>query len=309
MDTSGKPKKQACDNCRRRKLKCNRQHPCDKCENALLYCLYTDVLQRKGPKFRHYYPRSSASSTTGEPQSPTSPTIPTTPQSEVSGDLEPRSISSSGPTMTGSTPSAVEPEEMGLYGSPPVSENSTCTSFPTALRMSSVVAIAHVNIYLKYLSPIMPVVNPSQVLEDAGQVNRLSPGRYAFLASLCAATHLQLKLDGHDLSQDSNEPSGAADSPAGLSLSGNALLAEAVRARSGHDMVGNPSLDNLLASSFLFICYSNLSKEDHAWFYLCQAVSMVYILGLNRESSYAGLPPQEAETKRLIFWLLFVTER
>lgn len=305
MDATPKPRKQACDNCRRRKLKCNRHHPCDKCENALLYCLYTDILQRKGPKFRHYYPRSSASSTAEESHSPSSATFPTTPQSEASGDLEPRT----GPTMTGSATSVVDPEEIGFYGSPPGADNPGATSSPAVMRMSSVVAIAHVNIYMKYLYPIMPVVNSSQILEDAGQVNRLSAGRYAFLASLCAATHLQLKLDGHDISQDSSVPCGTGDGPTGLSLSGGALLAEAVRARSGYDMVGHPNLDNLLASFFLFICYKNLSKEDHAWFYVCQAVSMVYILGLNRESSYAGLVPQEAEMKRLVFWLLFVTER
>lgn len=48
--------KQACDNCRRRKIKCNRAHPCDKCQRLLLSCSYSDVLQRKGPKFRTLYP-------------------------------------------------------------------------------------------------------------------------------------------------------------------------------------------------------------------------------------------------------------
>lgn len=51
-----KASKQACDNCRRRKIKCNRAHPCDKCQRLLLSCSYCDVLQRKGPKFRTIYP-------------------------------------------------------------------------------------------------------------------------------------------------------------------------------------------------------------------------------------------------------------
>lgn len=51
-----KASKQACDNCRRRKIKCNRAQPCDKCQRLLLSCSYCDVLQRKGPKFRTLYP-------------------------------------------------------------------------------------------------------------------------------------------------------------------------------------------------------------------------------------------------------------
>ena len=51
-----KASKQACDNCRRRKIKCNRAQPCDKCQRLLLSCSYYDVLQRKGPKFRTLYP-------------------------------------------------------------------------------------------------------------------------------------------------------------------------------------------------------------------------------------------------------------
>jgi hypothetical protein len=51
--------KQACDNCRRRKIKCDREYPCDKCRRLLLSCSYTDILQRKGPKLRHLYPLAS----------------------------------------------------------------------------------------------------------------------------------------------------------------------------------------------------------------------------------------------------------
>ncbi|OQD74723.1 hypothetical protein PENANT_c168G05363 [Penicillium antarcticum] len=47
--------KQACDNCRRRKIKCSRDLPCDKCQRLLLSCSYSDVLRRKGPKFRTSY--------------------------------------------------------------------------------------------------------------------------------------------------------------------------------------------------------------------------------------------------------------
>lgn len=92
-------------------------------------------------------------------------------------------------------------------------------------------------------------------------------------------------------------------------MSGEELLAEAVRARKDCDPVDEMSIESLLTSFFLFAAYGNLDKQDHAWFYLCQATSMVFTLGLHRESTYSELSAEDAEEKRRIFWLLFVTER
>lgn len=44
--------KQSCDNCRRRKTKCNRVRPCNNCERLSLSCSYYDIMQRKGRKPR-----------------------------------------------------------------------------------------------------------------------------------------------------------------------------------------------------------------------------------------------------------------
>ena len=74
-------------------------------------------------------------------------------------------------------------------------------------------------------------------------------------------------------------------------------------------MVDEINMENLLTSFFLFAAYGNLDRQDQAWFYLCQTTSMVFTLGLQRESTYSKLSVEEAEEKRRVFWLLFVTER
>ncbi|EGC41089.1 transcription activator [Histoplasma capsulatum var. duboisii H88] len=279
------PMKQVCDNCRRRKLKCNRLCPCDRCQGALLRCTYTDILQRKGPKFRTFYPRSSTSSTGDE--SPQPNPIPTPPNSIILGDFDPglsqtaHSFFSPGPRIS--------PDDSG------------CEDFPKPQsppsRLSAPVIVAHVNVYLKYLFPIMPVFSPAQVLADSGEPERLSPQRYAFLVALCAATHIQLKLDGPTDNGQSDE------------ISGEDLLSEALRARSEYDLIETPSIDSLLTSFYLFASYGNLDKQDHAWYYLCQALFMAHTLGLHQESSYRAFDLIEAEERRRVFWLLFVTER
>ena len=92
-------------------------------------------------------------------------------------------------------------------------------------------------------------------------------------------------------------------------MSGDSLLAEAVRARREYDPIEHSNIDNLLTSFFLFAAYGNMDQQDYAWFYLSQSVSLANTLGLHRELTYASLGSSEAEEKRRIFWLLFVTER
>jgi Fungal specific transcription factor domain len=162
---------------------------------------------------------------------------------------------------------------------------------PTALQ-------AHVNIYLKYLYPIMPVLNAEQALADSQDPERLTPERYAFITALCAATHVQLQLDE------------VVDSTSSSSYSGIGLLTEATNARAKcNNICDHVTIESLLTSFFLFAAYGNLDRHDQAWFYLSQATSMSHTLGLHRESTYAEFAAAEAEERRRVFWLLFVTER
>lgn len=315
-----KTAKQACDNCRRRKIKCNRANPCDKCKRLLLSCSYRDILQRKGPKFRTLYPLAPLHPLSAQyhrtaghrhlyevginglsdvcrykQNSPALPAFPTADGQAPAGCYAPcwRNSSHELVSSPGSTDSQSEPGGNHVR--------------PYARRLSSPIVLAHVNVYLKYLFPIMPVVRTEQLLLDSQDPESLSPQRYAFMAALCAATHIQLKLDGADPVSNSSHRNATAD---GSSLmSGEALLSEAVRAREEYDVIENVNVETLLTSFFLFAAYGNLDKQDHAWFYLCQSISMAHTLGLHRESTYSNMDSEEAEEKRRVFWLLFVTER
>lgn len=311
--------KQACDNCRRRKIKCSRELPCDKCQRLLLSCSYSDVLRRKGPKFRTLYPLApvhplSARNDATQDQlyvdqdnfsdpsayrlsSPASPAFAVSDAHYASSHDASDTLSQLPPPELVSSPDSTDSTV----------EWASSLPQPHPPRLTPQILLAHVNVYLKYLFPIMPIVRGEELRCDSQQPERLSPRRYAFLASLCAATHIQLKLDGATPVPDPVRLQSLGD---GHSLvSGEKLLAEAVRARRECDIVEDISIENLLTSFFLFASYGNLDKQSQAWFYLCQATSMVFTLGLNRESTYAEYSAEEAEERRRVFWLLFITER
>lgn len=193
---------------------------------------------------------------------------------------------------SGSSPSSSSPSTTCV--TPPMG----CDVSSPTRRVSPTVLLAHVTVFLKHLYPIMPVFDSNQVLQDCEQVETLSPSRYAFLLALCAATHLQLNLD---VKQDYGAPRS--------SEHGKHLVAEALRALRGFDPIKNLQIDTVLSSFFLFAAYGNMDQQDHAWFYLSQSISYAYALNLHREQTYASLPSAEAELRRRVFWLLFITER
>lgn len=174
-------------------------------------------------------------------------------------------------------------------------------------RLPSIALLAHVNIHLKYLYPIMPVVSPEQVLHDSQDPLSLSPERYAFITALCAATHSQLELDEAKIEVDINIDSTSASLSC---FSGIELLTEATDARGKcSNICEYVTVESLLTSFFLFATYGNLDLHDQAWFYLSQATTMAHTLGLHRENTYSEFGAGESEERRRVFWLLFVTER
>lgn len=323
MSTKQSKPKQACDNCRRRKIKCSRELPCDKCNRLLLSCSYSDILRRKGPKFRTLYPLAPIHPLSSRQDPPEHM------YSEDTGTGEIPDYQFNSPILPGfviadsqftgqdfsDTFSHLQPPELV---SSPGSTNSTVESAngyghgyarPAARRLSPQILLVHVNIYLKYLFPIMPVVRADQLRLDCHQPGQLSAQRYAFLASLCAATHIQLKLDGATPVPDPARLQGMSIGDGHSLMSGEELLSEAVRARLDCDVLEELSTESLLTSFFLFASYGNLDRQDQAWFFLCQATSFAFTLGLHRESTYAEYEVEAAEERRRVFWLLFITER
>ena len=62
-------------------------------------------------------------------------------------------------------------------------------------------------------------------------------------------------------------------------------------------------------SIFLFTYFSNHERHGKAWHYIQEGVTFSDNLNLDDESFYARLDPIEAQWRRRLYWLLFITER
>ncbi|KAH0496669.1 hypothetical protein TgHK011_004020 [Trichoderma gracile] len=306
-----KPPQQVCDNCRFRKMKCDRGLPCSNCVVSSIPCRYLHTLRRKGPRGGKGRRLSQIRQGLAEPDrnhfevsTPGSAQM----QFGVLGEQEAasrrsRSGSGDGRGAGGGTGGGASQQQQqqnpSLLGLAAATEHDR--------QRLSVALAAHVQVFMKHLFPIMPVVNDRQLLADSLRLDTLSPSRYAFLLSLCAATRIQLKLDKAEEYDETavGINTSSLDSP----LTGEALLGAAEQARLQFNVVDDLSLDTLLTSFFLFAGYGNLEKHTHAWFYLNQAISLALSMGLHSEAAYSNLDEGEREIRRRIFWLLFVTER
>ncbi|KAJ5158364.1 transcriptional regulator family: Fungal Specific TF [Penicillium coprophilum] len=216
----------ACDNCRRRKVRCNREQPCGKCREVSLNCRYTSVARRKGPKGR------------------TAPVLSALLSSTESSPLE------STPTNTNDATifpvSFLEDQllpSMPEYGSIDLNTIGLAREITTSpvvqQRMPPVLLQAHVKIFLKHLFPIMPVLDADSVTLDSLHPETLSSRRYALLLALCAATHLQLNLDKSDGSPFEE-----------VSPCGQSLIDQALRSLQEFDPLDVPHVDSVLTSFF-----------------------------------------------------------
>lgn len=170
----------------------------------------------------------------------------------------------------------------------------------------SISLVAHIQAFLKYIFPIMPVVDGDELLTDAIRLDDLIPSRYAVIISLCAATRAHLKLDN---AENSIGDGPGANIPPEPQLTTEMLISMAESSLRQYNIIDDYSLDSILSSFFLFAAYGNLDNARHAWFYLNQSISLAQALDITRESGYINLPEGEREVRRRVFWLLFVTER
>ncbi|KAG5765442.1 hypothetical protein H9Q72_006471 [Fusarium xylarioides] len=259
MSTIPVKRGQVCDNCRFRKVKCDRGLP--------------------SPPGTTSNSREDAST---DPQ------------------LNAQSFSSP-PTNIDTAPQPEPEPESDSTTSP---NDATIDTGDLCKRMS-LSLVAHVRLFQRFLYPIMPVVD-DDILADAARLDDIPPSRYALILAICAATRMQLRLDKRI---DNCENDLNAQIPAEPRLTGDMLVNLAETSLRQYSVIDDTTLDSVLVSFFLFASYGNLNDPRHAWFYLNQSITLAQSLDLTKESGYYGLPAEQREKRRRVFWLLFVTER
>ncbi|KAL6712634.1 hypothetical protein ACN47E_000511 [Coniothyrium glycines] len=159
-----------------------------------------------------------------------------------------------------------------------------------------------IDFFFAHVYPTQPVLHRQKAQEAAVNMER-STEAYCMIVSLCAYVMIQANmpvsssvLSRSDMAQMSNM---------GI---GHVLLEESVRVRQSFDFRENPTHWTVLTSWFYSGAYFGLGRENTAWVYLRDATSQAQLLGMHDEETYKH-DPLDISRKRVLYWLLFITER
>lgn len=339
--------KRACDCCRKRKVRCDGESPCGPCRKATIRCAYLQAPKKKGPKGLRsarvlHALRKIDQSASLTPDGPLSPGALQEGLSQWYGS------SSSSPiplpnhsTIDGAMPTSTPAEPLttgyGYYGPPepqsfatlpqmnrrvlpidqsmsqlwPAQPSQPQQSYyapplrpqPAVPRILNQRFLPYVQLFFEHLYFIMPVVDEQIYLDPYmyNSSNYMPPETYAFLCALCAATIVQ--LDAATAVPEVEPLPGRPVSAAEM------FIEECLKVRQEIDYIGSSTIFTVMTSFFIFAYYGNKESSDKAWHYLQEAISFAENLEMDDENSLLKLDPLEAQWRRRLYWLLFITER
>jgi hypothetical protein len=173
----------------------------------------------------------------------------------------------------------------------------------TAGLLSSDLVGVCVEYFFNNLYPTLPILHRGRVQQTIMAMDH-SIEAYCKITSLCSFVLFQpnIVLPPHGrLSGDFGQVA-----PSGLA---HLLLDETIRVRKGYEFSENPTVLTVYTSFFIFSCYYALDRQNPAWVYLRQAMTLAHVMGMHEESTYKNDDFIDSSRKRRLFWVLFMTER
>lgn len=217
--------------------------------------------------------------------------------------LFPPSVQLPGAASTAQDVPSPQTESSGSYTN--YQHNGIPITEPAYTRLPGDFFFPYVRLFFSHMYPIMPIID-RRVYLDPGMYSSmtcLTSETYTFLCALSATTIVQ--LDAAAQLPPFSVPPGIppTDGPAEL------FANECLRARKTYDYIEHPTTLSVMTSFFLFCYYGNKEKAEKAWYYLQESISFAQTLDLDDEHAILKLDPIEAQWRRRLYWLLFITER
>ncbi|ERS97601.1 hypothetical protein HMPREF1624_05772 [Sporothrix schenckii ATCC 58251] len=309
------PKRTVCDHCRRRRIRCDGQLPCQPCVNASLACKRDHVPLKRGPKrgrgrvineLRERYSieqNASAAMTNQNTNTANNINSNNKHSRESSSDLV-NGIDMSVPS-TPAPPSDISWQNVSSDPRHAVEPRGAFSSehYRPTTRSYMYLMPRCVNLYYEHIYPIMPLPYMPAV---RNMVNR-SPAGLAeltfsdrnFLYALCALTCFH--MSGQNITADAPHPS--------WECAGRFFLDECISARQSYDFFNDASLNAVISSFWLSTSFFEINQSRKSWVYLREALTLAQEIALHDDASYAGLDAAEKLCRQRTFWQLFVTER
>lgn len=179
--------------------------------------------------------------------------------------------------------------------------------------------LPYLQLFFDRLYPIFPVLDrptflKSFLVPETAQ-SPMPPPEYSLLTALSAAVIAQLNLSdsvtplviSENLGSDPSNP--FERNQKDTVGSADFFVSECVQSRKRWPFVETADDRTILTSFFLFAYYGNKNQPRSAWYYLREAIGFALSLGLDDVASYDGLSLVEAQLRKRLYWLLFITER
>ncbi|KAJ2899792.1 RING-3 protein [Zalerion maritima] len=298
-------KRIVCDNCRSRRVRCDGEFPCQRCQYAKLTCKRDHVPRKRGPKPGHGKVidgiRARDEHGEGHTSPPSEPKLP--PNGEfhgVSNGSSPAQVSHPSPWTTSpssATHSSFDGEPFGPFSTDQLRPN---------MRHHFDMIPKLVDLYYEHIYPIMPLVYMPTISEIIGRP--MSPPEKRQIYALCALTAFHMSGKSINAAGPASTWEAASAPPAWEQI-GRSFLDESISARQSYDFEEDISLPAITASFWMSTSFFEINQSKKSWYYLKEALSLAMDLGLHNEAKYMGLSDTEKLCRRRVFWILFVTER
>ncbi|KAK0103195.1 hypothetical protein ONS95_014991 [Cadophora gregata] len=306
MSPGSKPvtgRRTVCDHCRRRRIRCDGEFPCNQCGNASLTCKREHVPKRRGPKrgtgrvinelraqdgHGDELPNVKGQGSNGSGGSQTSgpPSI----DQWISDSTD--AIS---PTLNQQIWHPIMSEPSHALPDEPNSIFTTDQFRPTSPSYLHLIPTC-IDLFMEHIYPIMPLVHMPTLRDSI--TRPLEMYEKNLLYSLCALTSTH--MSGKSI---------LAPGPPSWEAAGRFFLDECISVRQSYDFVEDKTLSAVISSYFVSTAFFELNQNRKSWYYLREALTMGQDLGFHDEHTYVGLSPAEALCRRRTFWILYVTER
>ncbi|KAJ5375555.1 hypothetical protein N7517_007561 [Penicillium concentricum] len=272
---SDPPVKQACDACRRRKVKCIFPKPCGQCRAAGLVCRTSSLRRKKGR------------------QGQTANILNELRAKEVEQTLvEDVNIS---PPSAALRHGDTIPTPQSLLASGRCQFSKT----PGLLNRDLVDACAEY--FFSRMRGTVPVLQPGSFQKQVDLAETCLHA-YCFVAAFCAFVVTQTGFAVENSSLESSRVFCTEEYR-------NSLIEEATEARKHIDPFTDPVRQSIIIAFLLYGCHIGLGNQRHAYYFLRESTTLYTASALESQASSAQVDDDDPSLAGKLFWLLVVSER
>ncbi|KAF3020658.1 hypothetical protein E8E14_012740 [Neopestalotiopsis sp. 37M] len=289
-------KRTVCDNCRRRRIRCDGKYPCQQCMGATLTCKRDHVPRKRGPKRGHGRVINELRAQENKQVPSAEPTSGSDIDAENYNSTTTSAVASAAPsppaqlfvpwTAVTSDPRKA-PEPKGPF---------TSDVYQPRIRDYRYLIPKCVDLYYEHMYPIMPLVYMPAIRTIIARDMTCSEKNLIYALSALTSFHMA----GKSLAIDGQPP---------WDEVGRFFLDECVSVRHRYDFLEDTSLFAVISSFWLSTSFFEINQSRKSWFYLREALTLATEIRLQDDKSYVDLPPEETLCRQRVYWILFVTER